>query len=148
MFFYFIAIFTILKTFSPYMRKHIIDDLNAHEYLILNTAVVFLIVSVFLFYKIMFSKETVTRIVSKYKQLTTVQILCVLTISLMTVISAIMVVNLEKYMSNTVVSSTLMKTASTALLVLTGYFIFEEKYTSLQLVGVFLAVIGGILMII
>jgi len=55
---------------------------------------------------------------------------------------------MEQYYENTVVSSSILKTVSTVALVCTGVIIFKEKYSWTQLIGIALAVAGGVLMVV
>ena len=148
MLFYLLGILSILKTFSPYMRKHVLSALDTHEYLVLNTIMVCIIVAVYLLHKVVFGKESVSRLVTKYSRLSNSQMLSMVAISLMTVASSVVILGMEQYYENTVVSSSILKTVSTVALVCTGVIIFKEKYSWTQLIGIALAVAGGVLMVV
>lgn len=84
--------------------------------------------------------------ISKYKSLSLTQVLFALTIGIITIISSLLVLNLDKYYNTPLINSMLLKLLSAGLLLLTGIFIFKEKYNYKQLLGLFLAVIGGLLL--
>lgn len=52
--YFFLALTTFLKTFNPYFRKHILDSLESHEYLFLNTFFVAFFVFLYFIYKLIF----------------------------------------------------------------------------------------------
>ena len=37
---YFLFLTSFLKSFNPYLRKHILNSLESHEYLFLNTFII------------------------------------------------------------------------------------------------------------
>jgi len=136
-----------MKTFSPYLRKHVLGSLSAHEYLLLNTIVVGILVMLTVVYEIVFSKESVGRLLTQYKKLTVTQLLCVIGVGSITVASSFVIMNLDKNYKSPLINSVLLKTCSTVLLLITGIFLFEESYSMSQLLGIVLAVVGAILLL-
>jgi len=136
----------VLKTFSPYLRKNILLTLDPHDYLFLNTFVIFIFTLIYLLYKIFFHNHDVKEMVTKYNSLTVIQVIFILMMSLVTICSSIIVLNLDKYYNTPLINSMLLKIMSAVLLLFTGIFIFKEKYNYKQIFGLFLAVIGVLLM--
>lgn len=142
----FVVITGILKTFSPYLRKNILLSLDPHDYLFLNTFIIFIFSLVYLIYKIFFENHDLLRMITRYKSLSVTQVIFVVLIGIITIISSLLVLNLDKYYNTPLINSMLLKLLSAVLLLLTGIFIFHEKYNYKQLLGLFLAVIGGLLL--
>jgi drug/metabolite transporter (DMT)-like permease len=136
----------VLKTFSPYLRKNVLLTLDPHDYLFLNTFVIFIFTLIYLLYKIFFQNHDVKEMVTKYNSLTVIQVIFILMMSLVTICSSIVVLNLDKYYNTPLINSMLLKIMSAVLLLFTGIFIFKEKYNYKQIFGLFLAVIGVLLM--
>ena len=142
----FILLTGVLKTFSPYLRKNILLTLDPHDYLFLNTFVIFIFTLFYLLYKIFFKNHDVKEMLTKYNSLTVIQVIFILMMSLVTICSSIIVLNLDKYYNTPLINSMLLKIMSAVLLLFTGIFIFKEKYSYKQIFGLFLAVVGVLLM--
>lgn len=142
----FVILTGVLKTFSPYLRKNILLSLDPHDYLFLNVFIIFIFSLIYLIFKIFFENHDIIKMISKYKSLSLTQVVFALTIGIITIISSLLVLNLDKYYNTPLINSMLLKLLSAGLLLLTGIFIFKEKYNYKQLLGLFLAVIGGLLL--
>lgn len=142
----FVVLTGVLKTFSPYLRKNILLSLDPHDYLFLNTFIIFIFSLVYLIYKIFFENHDIFSMITKYKSLSVTQVMFALLIGIITIVSSLLVLNLDKYYNTPLINSMLLKLLSAVLLLLTGIFIFNEKYNYKQLLGLFLAVIGGLLL--
>ena len=101
---------------------------------------------VYLIYKIVFENHDIGKMVMRYKSLSVSQIIFALAISFVTILSSIVVLNLDKYYNTPLINSMLLKITSAILLLLTGIFIFKESYNYKQMLGLVLAVIGGMLL--
>lgn len=142
----FVVLTGVLKTFSPYLRKNILLALDPHDYLFLNTFIIFSFTSVYLLYKILFENHDIGKMVMRYKSLSVNQMIFALLIAIVTILSSLVVLNLDKYYNTPLINSMLLKLLSAGLLLLTGVFIFKESYNYKQIIGLVLAVIGGMLL--
>lgn len=142
----FIVLTGVLKTFSPYLRKNILMALDPHDYLFLNTFIIFIFTAIYLIYKIFIENHDIEKMVMRYKSLSLTQIMFALLIAIVTILSSLVVLNLDKYYNTPLINSMLLKLMSAVLLLLTGIFIFKENYNYKQIIGLLLAVIGGILL--
>ena len=141
------VIFTgVLKTFSPYLRKNILLSLDPHDYLFLNTFIIFIFSMMYLIYKIFFENHDIVKMFTKYKSLTLTQLIFALLIGVVTILSSLVILNLDKYYNTPLINSIILKLLSAILLLLSGVFIFNEKYNYKQIIGLVLAVVGGILL--
>lgn len=136
----------VLKIFSPYLRKNILLVLEPHDYLFLNTFIIFSFALVYLIYKILFENHNIKKMVTRYKLLSVNQMICVLLIAIVTIISSLVVLNLDKYYNTPLINLMIIKLLSGGLLLLTGIFIFRESYNYKQIIGLVLAVISGVLL--
>ena len=141
------VIFTgVLKTFNPYLRKNILLSLDPHDYLFLNTFIIFIFSMMYLIYKIFFDKHDIVKMFVKYKSLTLTQIIFALLIGIVTIFSSLVISNLDKYYNTPLINSMILKLLSAILLLLSGVFLFNEKYNYKQIIGLVLAIVGGILL--
>jgi len=83
--------------------------------------------------------------IKKIKSLKISHICCIFVIALLTIFSGIALMELDKNYNTPMVNAIFTKTFSTIALVLVGIFVFKEKYTLLQIIGVFMTIIGVLL---
>lgn len=139
---------SLLKSFSPYFRKHILTTLSSHDLLFINTFVIFFMVLVFFLYKLLFDKQhSLQETFKNYKKLSITQILSIFVMAILAVFSAIFIFEFDKNYNTPLINSMFMKTASTISLILIGIFLFEEKYSWKQITGIFLMILGGYLLL-
>lgn len=143
----FVIFTTILKSFTPYFRKHILGTLNSDEFLLLNSLIILSLVLIYFLFKIIFGKqrETLGQIINNYKKMKYSQIFCVAIISLLTVASSLFIYELDKNHNTPLINNVLLRIFSVIALIIVGIFIFKEEYNWKQIVGIFLAIIGVIL---
>ena len=116
--YFFLALTTFLKTFNPYFRKHILDSLETHEYLFLNTFFVALLVFLYFLYKLIFHDKYFDKLVNKTKNLTILQVIYFIIIAFITISSSIVIINLDKYFNTPFINSILSKGFASILLLL------------------------------
>jgi len=140
--YFFLFITSFLKTFNPYLRKHILDSLESHEFLFLNTLLVSLFVFSFFLYKILFHDDMFDKLMNKAINLTFLQIIYFMLIAFITVISSIVIIQFDKEYNTPLINSLLLKGFTAVLLLLVGIFIYKENYNIKQIAGIFLTIIG------
>ena len=140
--YFFLFITSFLKTFDPYLRKHILDSLESHEFLFLNTLLVSLFVFSFFLYKILFHDDMFDKLMNKAINLTFLQIIYFMLIAFITVISSIVIIQFDKEYNTPLINSLLLKGFTAVLLLLVGIFIYKENYNIKQIAGIFLTIIG------
>jgi drug/metabolite transporter (DMT)-like permease len=139
---YFLFLTSFLKSFNPYLRKHILNSLESHEYLFLNTFIISFFVFIYFLYKLIFHNYSLNNLLNRINNLTILHIICFIIIAFITVISSIVIINFDKYYNTPLINSLLSKGILTILLLLFGIFIYNEKYNYKQLFGIFLIVLG------
>uniref|UniRef100_A0A6C0IH95 EamA domain-containing protein n=1 Tax=viral metagenome TaxID=1070528 RepID=A0A6C0IH95_9ZZZZ len=140
--YFLVTLITLLKTFTPYFRKHILDSLEGHEYLFLNTVFVTLFVLFYFIYKFIYHDDMCDKLVNKIYNLTFLQVIFFILIAFITLVSSIVLINLDKNYNTPLINSILTKGIAAILLLFVGTIIYEEKYNSKQIFGIFLTIIG------
>jgi drug/metabolite transporter (DMT)-like permease len=137
-----LGIVMLLKTMNPYFRKHILESLESHEYLFINTFFIAAFVFLFFLYKTIFHDKTFNKIINKVQHLTISQIICFTLIAFITVCSSAVFIHMDKYYNTPLINGLINKTIAAILLIGVGVFLFEEKYTYTQIFGIFLTIVG------
>jgi drug/metabolite transporter (DMT)-like permease len=137
-----LGIVMLLKTMNPYFRKHILESLESHEYLFINTFFIAAFVFLFFLYKTIFHDKTFNKIINKLQNLTITQIICFTLIAFITVSSSAVLIHMDKYYNTPLINGLINKTIAAILLMGVGVFLFEEKYTYTQIFGIFLTIVG------
>jgi drug/metabolite transporter (DMT)-like permease len=140
--YFILGLTSFLKTFNPYFRKHILDSLESHEYIFLNTFLLSLGVFIYLLYKLIFHDYSLDKLLDKIYNLSILQIIYFILITFITLTSSIVIINLDKYYNTPLLNSLLIKGLASVLLILTGVFIYKEKYNYKQIFGIFLIIVG------
>lgn len=131
---------TFLKSMNPYFRKHVLNTLNPREYFYLSTFFVFILMIIVFF--IFETQKTTKEMMSNYKKLEYSHYACVLIISVLLVASSLLLYELDKNYNTPLLNNILLKTGSIIVLIVVGVFVFGEKYTWKQIVGIILTCIG------
>ena len=140
--YFFVAITQLLKTFNPYFRKHILESLEIHEYLFINTFFVACFVFLYFLYKLFFHNKFIDKLINKILNLTILQVVYFVLIAFITVFSSIVLIQLDKKHNTPLINGLLTKVISVILLMIVGIFMFKEQYNYKQIIGIFLTVFG------
>jgi drug/metabolite transporter (DMT)-like permease len=134
---------SILKAFTPYFRKHALTTLNSHDLLFINTLLIFSIVFAVFLYKLLFDKsKPLIETFKNYNSLSFTQVGALILMAFLAVGSSIFIYEFDKNYNTPLINSIFMRAASTISLILVGAFLFEEKYSWKQIIGVFLTILG------
>jgi len=140
--YFLLAVTSLLKTFSPYLRKHILDSIEGHEYMFINTFFVALFVFLYFMYKIIYHDDMFDKLVNNMQRLTFLQVIYFILIAFITVVSSIVIINLDKNFNTPLINSMLSKGIAAVMLLFVATIIYKEKYNLKQVFGIFLTVIG------
>ncbi len=132
---------SILKSITPYFRKHVLNHLDSHDFFFINTLFIFVILSMFFTYRYFFDKSFDTSI-KKIKTMKYTHLGCIFTIALLTIVGGVTIMELDKNYNTPLVNVMLMRIFSTIALVLVSIFIFKEKYTFIQMIGICMTIAG------
>ena len=132
-------IFTMaaLKVFRPYIRKNIFDTITNWEFIFLNS--VFIMILSF-FYAYVYKREDIKNICN----LTCIQYTAAIFLAVITIVSTLAVFKLQE--TNIITSTFFVKSVSSIMLLIIGIFIYNEKITPIQMVGICLGTLALFLM--
>ena len=133
---------SFLQQFRPYLRKYISNTLDTHEYFFLNTIMVFFFISLYILYLLTSKKTTFSKFINNIQLLRYTDIGCLLVMALLTVISGLLIFELDKNYNTPLINSIFLRSISTIALIFIGIFIFKETYELHQLFGIFLVILG------
>lgn len=139
--------FSLLKSVNPYFRKHLLQTLDSHEVLMLNTLFIcFFVIIVFIYKTIKKTSEnnytSIAENFNNYKKLSMTQIGALFVMAFITVMSSLSLFELDKNHNTPLLNSLFIKFTSLFLLFLTSTFIFGERYTIKQIFGIIITIIG------
>lgn len=131
---------TLLKSMSPYLRKHLLLTLESREYFYLITFSIFIwSVIIFLFFE---NNKSIKQMITNYQNLEYTHYICIFIITLLIIMSSLFLFELDKQYNTPLVNSLLLKSISIFVLIVTSLFIFGEKYTWIQIAGIFMTFTG------
>lgn len=134
---------TLLKSINPYFRKHILNTLDAHDFLFINTVFITILVIFILLYKISFDKSfKIKDSIKNIKRLSHSQYGCIIILSVLTVTSSLFLYELDKNYNTPLLNFIFLRLGGILAIFLVGIFIFEERYTWSQIIGIFVTLIG------
>jgi hypothetical protein len=134
----------LINSVKPYCRKHVINSLETHEFMFLNTIIISIIIISYLLYK----KTCINDLYYKYTSLNFTQIASIIVLSMITVFGTLMKLNMDKENngSSTFMNGLLVKGVTSATIIFIGMAFFNEKYTWKTWLSIFM-IAGGIYLI-
>ena len=134
----------LINSVKPYCRKHLINSLETHEFMFLNTIIISIIIISYLLYK----KTCINDLYYKYTSLNFTQIASIVLLSMITVFGTLMKLNMDKENngSSTFMNGLLVKGVTSATIIFIGMAFFNEKYTWKTWLSIFM-IAGGIYLI-
>jgi|UniRef100_A0A6C0LVX9 drug/metabolite transporter (DMT)-like permease len=131
---------SIMKSLRPFFKKNVLKSIDEEDFLFLNTFFICLFVVCYFFYNFTRKKKKID--FSKYKNLNTTEIVSMMGVSLFTVISTILVLQLDKGEQTPFITSMLTKGFSTIFVIAIGMIVYKENYSKLQIMGIGLILLG------
>jgi drug/metabolite transporter (DMT)-like permease len=134
---------TLLNQFRPYFRKYISDTLDHHEFFLLSAIMILFVITLYIIHLIHISGHTsMSTLMGNMAKLSYIEVFAVFILSTFTVISGLLIFELDKNHNNPLVNSIILKALSMIAVVCVGVFVFEEKYKMHQVLGVGLIILG------
>ena len=141
MYFYILGA-SLFKSAVPYMRKHVLNTLDSHDLLYLDAFVFFIVVLCIFFYKCLFDKANIMNTITNYQRLTYKQLLCIFTMSLISVMVVYFIFQLDKF-HNTPLINYISRVSLTAVCaIIIGIIFFKEKYGIQHIIGILMTIFG------
>ena len=134
---------TMLSQFRPYFRRYISDTLDHHEYFLLSAIMILFVISLYVIHLIHISGQTsFDKLIGNMSKLSYIEMLAVFVLSIFTVISGLLIFELDKNHNTPLMNSIIIQSFSTISVVCVGVIIFEERYKMHQVLGVILIILG------
>ena len=134
---------TLMNQFRPYFRKHISETLKHHEYYLLSALMILFVIVSYVIHLIFISGETSSgTLMLNIAKLSYIEILAIFVLSIFTVISGLLIFELDKNHNTPLMNTILLKSLSSIAVVCIGIFMFKERYEWSQILGICLIVIG------
>jgi len=128
---------SIMKSLRPFFKKNVLkSDIDEDDFLFLNTFFISLFVVVYFAYN--FTKKKKVDF-NKYKNMKPIELGSV---SLFTVVSTILVLQMDKGYQTPFINSMLTKGFSTIFVIAIGMIIYKENYNTLQMLGIAFILMG------
>ena len=132
----FIIILGLIKSLTPYIKKHLISQLAYHEFLLINNIFVILFVSLISCYHYFYKKETYENL----KKLDINNFIIVGILSFLTIFSSYILSKIN--FNNVGLISTIIKLFSNITVLGLGFLLFNETLSKFQIIGVVFCIIG------
>lgn len=126
----------MVNTFRPYLRSHILQDMEAWEFIFINSIVIGLISFI---YAYIYKQEKISKLFS----LKWTQYCSAILIGSLTVLSTLVYIAFEA--NGILKANFLWRGISSVVFILAGLFLFGEKMFPNQIVGVLIIVAGSFL---
>jgi len=133
---------TLLKQIRPFFHKYILRTLNAHEYLFINSIIIFIVILVYLGYMFFVEHISLGETVDKCCKLSYFQIIGMIMLSIITMASTMLFFDFDKHYNTPLINAMYFYGVSIIILLLIGVFGFNEKYNWKQLCGIIVIMFG------
>jgi drug/metabolite transporter (DMT)-like permease len=131
---------SIMKSLRPFFKKNVLkSDIDEDDFLFLNTFFISLFVVIYFIYN--FTKKKKVDF-NKYKNMKPIELGSMVGVSLFTVVSTILVLQMDKGYQTPFINSMLTKGFSTIFVIAIGMIIYKENYNMLQMLGIALILTG------
>ena len=125
---------SIMKSLRPFFKKNVLkSDIDEDDFLFLNTFFISLFVVIYFIYN--FTKRKKVDF-NKYKNMKPIELGSMIGVSLFTVVSTILVLQMDKGYQTPFINSMLTKGFSTIFVIAIGMIIYKENYNMLQMLGI------------
>lgn len=131
---------SIMKSLRPFFKKNVLkSNIDEDDFLFLNTFFISLFVVIYFIYN--FTKKKKVDF-SKYKNMKPIELGSMVGVSLFTVVSTILVLQMDKGYQTPFINSMLTKGFSTIFVIAIGMIIYKENYNTLQMLGIAFILMG------
>jgi drug/metabolite transporter (DMT)-like permease len=129
-----------MKSLRPFFKKNVLkSNIDEDDFLFLNTFFISLFVVIYFIYN--FTKKKKVDF-SKYKNMKPIELGSMVGVSLFTVVSTILVLQMDKGYQTPFINSMLTKGFSTIFVIAIGMIIYKENYNTLQMLGIAFILMG------
>uniref|UniRef100_A0A6C0JN15 EamA domain-containing protein n=1 Tax=viral metagenome TaxID=1070528 RepID=A0A6C0JN15_9ZZZZ len=133
---------TMVGSMRPYFRKHVLNTLEPHDFLFINAFFIALLIGIYFVYTYFFENHVVKKTYKNCCKLNNTQIFSLIIISVFTVFSSFLIIDLDKNYNTPFLNYIVIKALSMIALFLVGIFFFSETYSYTQTIGIILTMSG------
>lgn len=134
---------SILKSLRPFFKKNVLQTIDEDDFLYLNTFFIALfVIGYFIYSRNNENNKKKKPLLEKCKTMKPIEIISMMFVSLFTVISTVLILQMDKGYQTPFINSMLTKGFSTILVILIGMVIYKENYSMLQIFGIALILLG------
>lgn len=138
---------TGLGSVRPYFRKHVLDTLEPEDFLFLNSLIISVCIFSYFIYTYVFNNHVIQHTYKNCCKMTYTQIGALVLLGMFTVISSLVLFNIEKNFNTPTINHVLLKALSLVALFAVGVFIFNESYTTPHLLGIGVTITGIVILL-
>jgi drug/metabolite transporter (DMT)-like permease len=135
---------SLLQQFRQYFKK-ISDKLDHHEFLFMNSFIIAGIACIYMVFLFVNETTSIEKMIKTYGSLTITEISFLILLSLLTVISGVLIYEMNKNYSSSFLNSVYIKIAAGLGIIGIFIFMYKESYKLHQFIGVAL-ILSGLLL--
>jgi drug/metabolite transporter (DMT)-like permease len=132
----------LINSIKPFCKKHILNSLDPHEFVFLNTFLITLFLLLYFIYLSINEKYNIYGLYDKYTNLSKSQFLAIVGISTITLSSTFIGLTMNKTNGINIKNNLIIKSITTILVIAIGVYVYEEEYTRIDIFGIFLILVG------
>ena len=132
----------LINSIKPFCKKHILNSLDPHEFVFLNTFLITLFLLLYFIYLSINNKYNIYGLYDKYTNLSKSQFLAIVGISTITLSSTFIGLTMNKTNGINIKNNLIIKSITTILVIAIGVYVYEEEYTRIDIFGIFLILVG------
>ena len=132
----------LINSIKPFCKKHILNSLDPHEFVFLNTFLITLFLLLYFIYLSINDKYNIYGLYDKYTNLSKSQFLAIVGISTITLSSTFLGLTMNKTNGINIKNNLIIKSITTILVIAIGVYVYEEEYTRIDIFGIFLILVG------
>jgi drug/metabolite transporter (DMT)-like permease len=132
----------LINSIKPFCKKHILNSLDPHEFVFLNTFLITIFLLLYFIYLSINDKYNIYGLYDKYTNLSKSQFLAIVGISTITLSSTFIGLTMNKNNGINIKNNLIIKSITTILVIAIGVYVYEEEYTRIDIFGIFLILVG------
>jgi len=133
---------SIAQSINPYCRKHLLSSLEAEEFMFMNSFLISFFLIIYFIYLIIINSNKHIDLYNKYTNLSYTQIFAGIAFSGITLLTTYFIINVDKNYGDPFTNSLIIKVFTTIIIIIVGFYIFEEKFTWSKIIGIIILLTG------
>ena len=117
-------------------------SLDVYDFVFINNLFINIIIIIYFSYLLFNDKKNISTIIDKCSNLSYSQFFCLIILACIAVFSSVLLLEFDSKHNTPLLNTIFINVSSAIILVLVGIFLFREKYNSLQIIGIIIAIFG------